>query len=111
MRIRWRGLELPTQVVRDESVSTDTYAKLVMSVSREKCVAPASPPHTVHSLPAGAAGSARSDGAAMAISSPASRAPRFAENGMGLANPYGECHGRGARILIERNGFAGPFPL
>jgi DNA-directed RNA polymerase subunit alpha len=26
MRIRWRGLELPTQVVRDESTSTDTYA-------------------------------------------------------------------------------------
>jgi DNA-directed RNA polymerase subunit alpha len=27
MRIRWRGLELPSRVVRDESVSTDTYAK------------------------------------------------------------------------------------
>lgn len=30
MRIRWRGLELPTQVVRDESISTDTYARLVI---------------------------------------------------------------------------------
>lgn len=30
MRIRWRGLELPTQVVRDESISTDTYARLVV---------------------------------------------------------------------------------
>jgi DNA-directed RNA polymerase subunit alpha len=27
MRIRWRGLELPSRVVRDEHVSTDTYAK------------------------------------------------------------------------------------
>src|SRR5215207_511654 len=27
MRIRWRGLELPSRVVRDESVSTDTYGK------------------------------------------------------------------------------------
>ncbi len=27
MRIRWRGLELPSRVVRDEAVSTDTYAK------------------------------------------------------------------------------------
>jgi DNA-directed RNA polymerase subunit alpha len=25
MRIRWRGLELPTRVVRDDSISTDTY--------------------------------------------------------------------------------------
>jgi DNA-directed RNA polymerase subunit alpha len=25
MRIRWRGLELPTRVVRDEALSTDTY--------------------------------------------------------------------------------------
>jgi DNA-directed RNA polymerase subunit alpha len=25
MRIRWRGLELPTRVVRDETLSTDTY--------------------------------------------------------------------------------------
>lgn len=25
MRIQWRGLELPTQVIRDESVSTDKY--------------------------------------------------------------------------------------
>ncbi len=30
MRIRWRGLELPTQVVRDETISTDTYAKLII---------------------------------------------------------------------------------
>lgn len=30
MRIRWRGLELPTQIVRDDSTSTDTYAKLVI---------------------------------------------------------------------------------
>ena len=27
MRIRWRGLELPSRVQRDEAVSTDTYAK------------------------------------------------------------------------------------
>src|SRR3982751_3810085 len=27
MRIRWRGLELPSRVVRDEHASTDTYAK------------------------------------------------------------------------------------
>ena len=27
MRIRWRGLELPSRVSRDELVSTDTYAK------------------------------------------------------------------------------------
>jgi DNA-directed RNA polymerase subunit alpha len=27
MRIRWRGLELPSRVIRDEQVSTDTYAK------------------------------------------------------------------------------------
>src|SRR5437762_12792629 len=27
MRIRWRGLELPSRVVRDEQASTDTYAK------------------------------------------------------------------------------------
>src|SRR5438874_3746948 len=27
MRIRWRGLELPSRVTRDEHVSTDTYAK------------------------------------------------------------------------------------
>ncbi|HEY7090258.1 MAG TPA: DNA-directed RNA polymerase subunit alpha [Tepidisphaeraceae bacterium] len=27
MRIRWRGLELPSRVVRDGQVSTDTYAK------------------------------------------------------------------------------------
>ncbi len=30
MRMRWRGLELPTQVVRDESASTDTYARLLI---------------------------------------------------------------------------------
>jgi DNA-directed RNA polymerase subunit alpha len=30
MRIRWRGLELPTQIVRDDSISTDTYARLVI---------------------------------------------------------------------------------
>ncbi|MGB7160379.1 MAG: DNA-directed RNA polymerase subunit alpha [Tepidisphaeraceae bacterium] len=27
MRIRWRGLELPSRVTRDQQVSTDTYAK------------------------------------------------------------------------------------
>src|SRR5215831_6898610 len=27
MRIRWRGLELPSRVLRDHQVSTDTYAK------------------------------------------------------------------------------------
>jgi DNA-directed RNA polymerase subunit alpha len=27
MRIRWRGLELPSRVIRDHQVSTDTYAK------------------------------------------------------------------------------------
>src|SRR5690242_3525469 len=27
MRIRWRGLELPSRVVRDEHVSIETYAK------------------------------------------------------------------------------------
>src|SRR4051812_23476101 len=27
MRIRWRGLELPSRVVRDEHVSTDMYGK------------------------------------------------------------------------------------
>src|SRR6186713_1532566 len=27
MRIRWRGLELPSRVVRDPQVSTDTYGK------------------------------------------------------------------------------------
>ncbi len=29
MRIRWRGLELPSRVVRDEQVSSDTYGKFV----------------------------------------------------------------------------------
>jgi DNA-directed RNA polymerase subunit alpha len=29
MRIRWRGLELPSRVVRDEQVSTDTYGKFM----------------------------------------------------------------------------------
>src|SRR6476469_3254491 len=28
MRIRWRGLELPSRVLRDETVSTDTYGKV-----------------------------------------------------------------------------------
>src|SRR5271155_3565119 len=27
MRIRWRGLELPSRVIRDEQVSTETYGK------------------------------------------------------------------------------------
>lgn len=27
MRVRWRGLELPSRVVRDEAVSTETYGK------------------------------------------------------------------------------------
>jgi DNA-directed RNA polymerase subunit alpha len=27
MRVRWRGLELPSRVVRDELISTDTYGK------------------------------------------------------------------------------------
>jgi len=30
MRMRWRGLELPTQVVRDDTISTDTYARLAI---------------------------------------------------------------------------------
>ena len=30
MRIRWRGLELPTRVVNDESVSTPTYGKFTV---------------------------------------------------------------------------------
>jgi len=30
MRIRWRGLELPSQVVKDESVSTDTYGRFII---------------------------------------------------------------------------------
>jgi len=30
MRIRWRGLELPTRVVRDATVSTGTYGKFVV---------------------------------------------------------------------------------
>lgn len=30
MRTRWRGLELPTQVIRDEAVSNDTYARLLV---------------------------------------------------------------------------------
>jgi DNA-directed RNA polymerase subunit alpha len=29
MRIRWRGLELPSRVTRDEQVSTDTYGKFL----------------------------------------------------------------------------------
>ncbi|HPM24222.1 MAG TPA: DNA-directed RNA polymerase subunit alpha [Phycisphaerae bacterium] len=30
MRIRWRGLELPTRVVRDDSLSTDTYGRFTI---------------------------------------------------------------------------------
>lgn len=30
MRIRWRGLELPSRVVRDEAVSTDSYARFTI---------------------------------------------------------------------------------
>src|SRR5204863_6935213 len=30
MRIKWRGLELPTQVVRDDAISTDTYSRLII---------------------------------------------------------------------------------
>lgn len=30
MRIRWRGLELPTRVLRDESASTPTYGKFMI---------------------------------------------------------------------------------
>ncbi len=30
MRTRWRGLELPTQVLCDQSVSTDTYARMLI---------------------------------------------------------------------------------
>ena len=30
MRIRWRGLELPTRVVRDENVSTDEYGRFTI---------------------------------------------------------------------------------
>lgn len=30
MRIRWRGLELPTCVVRDESISNDTYGRFTI---------------------------------------------------------------------------------
>lgn len=30
MRIRWRGLELPTGVVRDDTVSTDTYGRFIV---------------------------------------------------------------------------------
>lgn len=30
MRIRWRGLELPGRVVRDEAVSTDSYGRFVI---------------------------------------------------------------------------------
>lgn len=30
MRIRWRGLELPTRVIRDESISTDTYGRFTI---------------------------------------------------------------------------------
>jgi DNA-directed RNA polymerase subunit alpha len=30
MRIRWRGLELPSRVVRDDSVSTDRYGRFII---------------------------------------------------------------------------------
>jgi len=30
MRIRWRGLELPSRVVRDDSISTENYAKFTV---------------------------------------------------------------------------------
>ncbi len=30
MRIRWRGLELPSRVVRDESISTATYGRFIV---------------------------------------------------------------------------------
>src|ERR1700712_3913445 len=30
MRIRWRGLELPSRVVRDHSISTDTFGKFTV---------------------------------------------------------------------------------
>ncbi|NOT01556.1 MAG: DNA-directed RNA polymerase subunit alpha [Phycisphaerales bacterium] len=30
MRIRWRGLELPSEVIRDVSVSTDTYGRFMI---------------------------------------------------------------------------------
>ena len=30
MRIRWRGLELPTQVAKDESVSTQNYGRFII---------------------------------------------------------------------------------
>ena len=30
MRIRWRGLELPTRVERDEAISTDTYGRFTI---------------------------------------------------------------------------------
>ena len=30
MRIRWRGLELPSRVVRDDSVSTDLYGLFII---------------------------------------------------------------------------------
>lgn len=30
MRIRWRGLELPSQVIRDEEISTDTYGRFII---------------------------------------------------------------------------------
>jgi DNA-directed RNA polymerase subunit alpha len=30
MRIKWRGLELPTRVVRDDAISTDTYGRFII---------------------------------------------------------------------------------
>ena len=30
MRIRWRGLELPSRVIRDNHISTETYGKFTV---------------------------------------------------------------------------------
>ena len=30
MGLRWRGLELPTKLIRDESISTDTYGRMII---------------------------------------------------------------------------------
>ena len=30
MRIRWRGLELPSQVLKDEVISTRTYGRFII---------------------------------------------------------------------------------
>ena len=39
MRVRWRGLELPSRVMRDEAVSTDSYARFICRFGemRESC--------------------------------------------------------------------------